>query len=175
MSGGTISHGPCATRQSLTSSRNCVKKIVLPSGENVGEPSFAGPETTPGAKTCGLGADEVNPSASWGNTAMQSAAQSDAKTRPSIWRCINNTVKLQRCFVILDSKPSDQTFIPFPTDYLTVHQLSRYLDEGMSGLNEAAIARLAQKIHHRSQTDISLGRKADRLGNEQGYRQLPQK
>jgi len=52
-----------------------------------------------------------------------------AKTRPSICQCINSTVKLQRCFVSLDSKPSDQTFIPFPTDYLTVQQLSRYLDE----------------------------------------------
>lgn len=41
-----------------------VKKIVLPSGEKVGEPSFAGPETRPGAKTCGVGADEINSSAS---------------------------------------------------------------------------------------------------------------
>ena len=36
-----------------------VKKIVLPSGENAGEPSFAGPETTPGAKISGAGADEI--------------------------------------------------------------------------------------------------------------------
>jgi hypothetical protein len=32
------------------------KKMVLPSGENVGEPGFAGPDTTPGAKICGEGA-----------------------------------------------------------------------------------------------------------------------
>jgi hypothetical protein len=32
-----------------------VKKIVLPSGEKVGAPSLAGPETTPGAKICGSG------------------------------------------------------------------------------------------------------------------------
>jgi hypothetical protein len=30
-----------------------VKKSVLPSGENVGEPSLAGPEITPRAKSCG--------------------------------------------------------------------------------------------------------------------------
>ena len=34
---------------------------MLPSGENAGDPSFAGPETTPGAKICGVGADEVDP------------------------------------------------------------------------------------------------------------------
>jgi hypothetical protein len=38
-----------------------VKKIVLPSGENAGEPSLAGPETTPGAKTCGFGQGEGDP------------------------------------------------------------------------------------------------------------------
>ena len=31
------------------------KKSVLPSGLNVGEPSFAGPEIVPGAKICGAG------------------------------------------------------------------------------------------------------------------------
>src|ERR1700744_319297 len=30
-----------------------VKKMVLPSGENTGDPSLAGPEITPGAKSCG--------------------------------------------------------------------------------------------------------------------------
>jgi hypothetical protein len=41
-----------------------VKKIVLPSGENAGEPSLAGPDTTPGAKICGVGGDEVGPAKS---------------------------------------------------------------------------------------------------------------
>ncbi len=31
------------------------KNSVVPSGRNVGEPSFAAPETTPGAKICGAG------------------------------------------------------------------------------------------------------------------------
>jgi hypothetical protein len=61
-----------------------VKKIVLRSGENAAEPSFAGPETTPGAKTCGVGADEINPSALCWGMALPPVAQSEAKTRDKV-------------------------------------------------------------------------------------------
>jgi hypothetical protein len=95
-----------------------VKKIVLPSGENVGEPSFAGPETTPGAKICGVGADEVNPSISRGDRAMQPTALSDANARTTIWRCgSNNTIKLQERFLsLLTNNRRITSLIPFLTD-----------------------------------------------------------
>jgi hypothetical protein len=89
-----------------------VKKIVLPSGENVGEPSFAGPETTPGAKTCGVGAGEITPSASKVEIAMHLVVQSDETTKVKIWRCRNDTVELRRRLqAYLENR--DNAFIPF--------------------------------------------------------------
>jgi hypothetical protein len=75
-----------------------VKKIVLPSGENAGEPSFAGPETTPGAKTCGVGADEVDHPTSGADQPMPGAVKSDAKTRARMWWRSNGTAILQERF-----------------------------------------------------------------------------
>jgi hypothetical protein len=92
-----------------------VKKIVLPSGENVLYPSFAGPETTPGAKTCGVGADEVNLSASWVGIAIQLVVQSDETTRVRIWRCRNDTSTPETLISLL-REPADSAFIPFLSD-----------------------------------------------------------
>jgi hypothetical protein len=66
----------------------------LPSGENAGEPSFAGPETTPGAKICAVGTDEVGPAGLSVDIAMQPAVLSDAKTRVRRWRCSMDMVKI---------------------------------------------------------------------------------
>jgi hypothetical protein len=85
--------GSCATRQSLPQFAVLrVKKIVFPYGENAGEPLFAGPDTTPGAKICGVGGDEVDPDKSWGDIATQAVVQSDVR-RVRVWRCSKDMVR----------------------------------------------------------------------------------
>jgi hypothetical protein len=58
-----------------------VKKNVLPSGENVGARSFAGPEISPGAKISGAGAETTGAAASCVDLARQEVAERVVKTR----------------------------------------------------------------------------------------------
>jgi hypothetical protein len=71
-----------------------VKKSVLPSGENVGAPSLAGPEISPGAKIFGSGREVVP--ASWVEEATAAVVESDARSKLRTRGVGRHILKLRR-------------------------------------------------------------------------------
>ena len=64
-----------------------VKKSAIPSGENVGEPSLAGPEMTPGANTSGTG----NESAEGGASCVEDQTESGCNIARAKRRVLQTT------------------------------------------------------------------------------------